>query len=510
MILGVIRMKENKIDERAYKKVVDVLKNQKQGMTVADITAKTALPLDTVKELVVIASDEFSGRMQVTESGEILYSFPRGFKSKYRGLGVALKKVFSAIKKGVKTVGVWLFKTWIMLMLVGYFVLFMAIALIALLASTVISVSGSGDNRSSSRRNDGIGGLYAVSYILDLIIRIWFYSEVSKSIDRSIYGYDQRAVKPKGRPLHHAVFSFVFGDGDPNADWESRERKAVISYIQANKGIISLPEFMILTGASPQEAEQKITRYCVEFEGMPEATEDGTVIYRFEALLLRADTQDRSFAGLSAPIKRLHVFSKNTNKMNTWFGIINGVNLVFGSYFLYFANTLGPIVSNTQVRGSSYLYAIAYILFSGFFNNPLWAINLILGFTPVAFAILFYLIPAIRYYNLNKTNEQIKLENLRKTLYQQIWEHPQLVHLEDVNPAAEEYRPREFKQKTEFLIKELGTYSIPEVKLSDDGTTIYSFPDLEREKLVIYKIRSAVEPSQFKLGKTIFDSHGNT
>jgi len=176
LILGVIRMKENKIDERAYKKVVDVLKNQKQGMTVADITAKTALPLDTVKELVVIASDEFSGRMQVTESGEILYSFPRGFKSKYRGLGVALKKVFSAIKKGVKTVGVWLFKTWIMLMLVGYFVLFMAIALIALLASTVISVSGSGDNRSSSRRNDSIGGralcgqLYPRSYHPDLVL----------------------------------------------------------------------------------------------------------------------------------------------------------------------------------------------------------------------------------------------------------------------------------------------------------------------------------------------------
>ncbi|AEJ19757.1 hypothetical protein [Gracilinema caldarium] len=503
-------MKKNKSDERAYKKIVDVLKSQRQGITIADITAKTALPLETVKELVVIASDEFSGRLQVTESGEILYSFPRGFQSKYRGPMVAFKKLVKALKKGAKTVGTWLFKTWIMLMLVGYFILFMAIALVALLASTVISVSGSSDNRSNSRRNDGIGSFYAVSYILDLIIRIWFYSEVSKSIDRSVYGYNYRAAKPKGRPLHHAVFSFVFGDGDPNADWEERERKAVISYIQANKGIISLPEFMILTGAAPQDAEQKISRYCVEFGGMPEASEDGTVLYRFEALLLRSDTQDRSFAGLSAPIKRLQVFSKNSKKMNSWFAIINGVNLVFGSYFLYFASTLGPIVSNTQVRGSSYLYAIAFILFSGFFNNPLGAITIILGFVPVSFAVLFYLIPAVRYYNLRKTNEQIKLENLRKTLYQQVWEHPQLVHLEDVHPAAEEYRPKDFKTKTELLIKELGTYSIPEVKLADDGSTIYSFPELEREKLVIYKIRSSVDASQFKLGNTIFDSHSTT
>lgn len=500
-------MKHNKIDERSYKKIIDVLKTQKQGITVADITAKTALPLDKVKELVVVASDEYSGRMEVTESGEILYSFPRGFKSKYRGLGVTLKKVLNAVKQGAKIVGMWLFKAWIMLMLVGYFVLFMAIALIALLASVAFSAAGSSDNRSNSRRNDGIGGFYMVSYILDLIIRIWFYSELTKSIDRSVYGYNYRETKPKGRPLHHAVFSFVFGDGDPNADWESREKKAVISYIQANKGVISLPEFMILTGAAPQDAEQKITRYCVEFGGMPEATEDGTVLYRFEALLLRADTKDRSFSGLSAPIKRLHVFSRNSNKMNTWFAIINGVNFVFGSYFLFFANTLGPIVSNTQVRGSSYLYAIAYVLFSGFFNNPLAAVTIILGFVPVIFAILFYLIPALRYVQLNKTNEQIKLENLRKTLYQQVWEHPQLVHLEDVNPAAEEYRPKDFKRKTDLLIKELGTYSIPEVKLSDDGTTLYSFPELEREKLVIYKIRSQVDASQFKLGNTIFDSH---
>lgn len=502
-------MKEKKIDERAYKRVVDVLKTQKQGITVADITAKTALPLETVKNLVLVAADEYRGRMQVTEAGEILYSFPQGFKSRYRGLGVSLKKLFQTLKKGAKTLGIWLFKTWIMLMLVGYFLLFMAIALVALLASTVISVSGSSDNRSSSRRSDGIGSFYAVSYILDIIIRLWFYSEITKSRDRSVYGYDYKSVKPKGRPLHHAVFSFVFGDGDPNADWEVRERKAVISYIQANKGIISLPEFMILTGTSPREAGQRITRYCVEFGGMPEASDDGTVLYRFEALLLRADTQDRSFGGLSGPIKRLQEFSKNSKKMNTWFAIVNGINLVFGSYFLFFANTLGPIVSNTQVRGSSYLYAIAYILFSGFFNNPIGAITFILGIIPVSFAFLFYLIPAWRYYSLGKKNEQIKLENLRKILYQQVWEHPQLVHLEDVNPAAEEYRPNDFMTRTEFLLKELGTYSIPEVKLAEDGSTIYSFPDLEREKLVIHKIRSSVDVSQFKLGSTIFDSHSN-
>jgi hypothetical protein len=68
------------------------------------------------------------------------------------------------------------FKVWIMVMLVGYFLLFMAIAILALVASVAVSVSGSSNDRND-RRGNGMGGLILATHVFDLIIRIWFYSD---------------------------------------------------------------------------------------------------------------------------------------------------------------------------------------------------------------------------------------------------------------------------------------------------------------------------------------------
>ncbi|MDR3249271.1 MAG: hypothetical protein LBT39_10855, partial [Treponema sp.] len=231
-------------DRAAYEKVSAALRRQRTGATVADIVAKTALPLSTVRELVPVAADEFSARLEVTESGEIRYSFPRGFVSKYRGFRAGLRKALGAFKKGFKVAATGIFKGWIMVMLVGYFLLFMLIALAAL----VLSAAASGSNSNSRSSNRG-GGLGLTSGIFNMIIRIWFYSELMKPIDRRSYG-NQRdfagARQPKGKPLYKAIFSFVFGDEDPNGRWEDREAQAVIAYIQANRGVISLPELMTL------------------------------------------------------------------------------------------------------------------------------------------------------------------------------------------------------------------------------------------------------------------------
>lgn len=492
-------------DKNAYRKVVDAFKKKRTGATVADITAATALPLEQVKELVPQAADEYSGRLQVTESGEILYSFPAGFKSRYRGFAARLGRATEKALRAAAVVGTWIFKAWILLMLVGYFVLFMAIALLALVASTAASSSGSSDNRSSSRRGGGLGGLYAASYIFDLVIRIWFYSELTKSMDRGYYG--RRAERPKGRPLHHAVFSFVFGDGDATADWESRERMAVVAYIQANRGVISLPEYMALTGEAPADAERSITAYCAEFGGSPEATEEGTVVYRFDALLLRADRTDRSFAGLSAPIRRLQKFSGNTKKMNGWFIALNGVNFLFGAYFLFNALSVGPLVTNAQIQGSTYLYAVAYVLMAGFSSDPLGVVAVGLGVVPLLFAGLFYLVPALRYLRLKKENEEIKRRNLRKEALRRVWDRPMGVRPADINPAAEECRPAALEERREGMLKELSAYSPADISLSGDGSPVYSYPGLTDEKAALDRYRSGV--SDPGLGDTVFDSHGD-
>ena len=496
-------MPKNINDEQAYGRVIAVLKKKTGGSTVADLVAATGLPLEQVKELVPAASDEFGGRLEVTASGEILYSFPNGFRSKYRGFGPALQRVLKTLSKAAVVAGTFLFKVWIVVMLVGYFFLFMAIALVALAASVAVSSSSSSDNRSSSRRGGGLGGLFIASRIFDLIIRIWFYSELTKSLNGN---YGLRATKPKGKPLYQAVFSFVFGDGDPNADWDTREKKAIIAFIQANRGAISLPEFMALTGLQPREAEERITTYLVEFAGSPEATKDGTIVYRFDDLMRRTDRKDKSFAALSAPIKRLKTFSSNPRKMNGWFMALNGVNLLFGGYFLTMSLGVGPIVSQAQITGTTYLYAVALALFSGV-SNPVSFISLALGVVPLAFAALFYALPFARRMRERAENARVKNENLRKEAYRRIWDAPRKISPSTFNPVAEESRPEDIDAARERVIKEIGGYSPPEVEIADDGSTVYSFPELERERKALAEYRLSIKEADSELGETVFDSH---
>ncbi|MDR2444598.1 MAG: hypothetical protein LBD44_01480 [Spirochaetaceae bacterium] len=493
--------RKRKISDRAaYRAICGVFKKQHGGMTVADVVARTALPLETVRGLVNDVADEYSAHISVTESGEILYSFPSGFTSRYRGFKAAAKRALGKIGRAFKIAGAALFKAWIMLMLVGYFVLFMLIALAAL----VLSVAASNSSNSNNRRDNSGGGLFFVSGIFNFIIRIWFYSELTKSFDRRYGAYGRTEPRPKGKPLYKAIFSFVFGDGDPNAAIETRERQAVITYIQANKGIISLPEFMILTGTSGSEADSLVSAYCSEYGGMPEATDDGTVIYRFDALLLRADRPARSSGGFSTPLKLLEKFSLNKTKMNIWFCVINSVNLIFGSYFFVNAMKSGHILTERHFNAASFLYARTYFMMDNFIANPLSFISIGLGVVPLIFSLFFWLIPLVRYALLKKNNEKIKLENLRKNAFMFIWDNPAAVKPGDINPAQKECRPENMATARERVIKDMCRYSVPDVAVNETGETVYSFNELKREKDALFKYRSGVNAADSELGKIIF------
>ena len=490
-------------DRAAYQKITDAFKKQRKGSSIADIVSETALPLNIVREIVPLVADEYSARLEVTESGEVLYSFPRGFKSKYRGFKAGLRRFGEKAFKFIKTAGKAVFKVWIMIMLIGYFALFMLIALGSLLISLVASTSSSEDRGGEGGR---IGGFFFAGMLLDLIIRIWFYSELTKAIDRRYYGRGAPPKPPK-RPLYKAIFSFIFGDDDPNGDWLSKEKQAVIAYLQNNRGVISLPEFMILTGKDSHTAESLICQYCAEFGGLPEATEDGTIVYRFDDLLLRNDTRDLSYRA-SALFKKLKDFSSNPKKMNVGFSIINAVNLLFGSYFLYNSLDVGSITTTpaleSALQGISYLYGVTYIVATVIMSNPLPLIMIGLGIIPLVFSILFWMIPALRFRSLKKDNENTKLENLRKTGYSRIWTNPLSVKAEDIRAESAESSPQNMDAARDKILKEMGSYAMPDVNIDNAGETVYVFNELDREKAALRKYRGGIGASS--LGRTVFDS----
>jgi len=151
--------KEEKVYDYNRQKVRDSLlsgfKKTRGESTVADIAALTGLPLPQINAELPALSDEYGARLKVTEKGELLYSFPKGMKSRYKGFGPSAKRFLRTLGKAAVEVSKFLFKTWILVMLGGYFIIFLALALFAMLASVAVQFGGSG--RSDSRSNSRLG-----------------------------------------------------------------------------------------------------------------------------------------------------------------------------------------------------------------------------------------------------------------------------------------------------------------------------------------------------------------
>lgn len=471
--------------------IVHALRKKRGEATVADVIAATGLPKYQVESEMPAVVDEYNGRLRVTDSGEILFSFPHGFISRYKGIGVTLKKIFSAVKNGIKALAIFLFKAWIMVMLVGYFIFFVALALLALF---VTFAGGSSSRRDSRASSSGAGGFIALR-IIELIVRIWFYSELFKTPEeRAADYYRRQESKKNSRPLYKAIFSFVFGEPDINKDHDVLLKKIFLAMVRMKKGLILMEDFIALTGLPPESAEQAICRYLYEFEGNPEVSDEGTLYYDFSKLLVRLDTE-KSLNSASA-FKQLQPFSANNKKSNTTFVVINGINLLFGSYFLLQTLNYDPAMLKTEL---SYFFYFVLNLFIQFgVENPIAVIMWALGVVPLVFSLLFWLIPAVRSFLLKRTNEAIVVENARRYVYTQLI-HAQLELDESIfNDAPASAVPN--SQKRKQVLMETAAYEKADVSSSGK----FVFTDYGRRHDNIEKLRAKAVVSG--PGTVIFDS----
>jgi len=473
--------------------------------TVADLAGLTGLPLNQIEAELPALADEFGARLRVTEKGEILYSFPDGMKSRYRGFGPTMKRALRKIGKISVEVGKTLFKVWIAVMLVGYFVLFIALALFAMVASVAVQQGGGGrDSRSSRRGGGGLGGLWLTGRLFDSLIRIWFYSELFKSPEsreRQALGRRER------RPIHKAVFSHVFGEGDPNPNWPEVEKKAVVAFLQTHKGIITMAEFMAITGMDPLEAELAINKYLLEFEGNPGVTDAGALYFSFPKLLARLGSTPDIMAS-SVALKRLNKFSMNSPKADNVFRLINIFNLAFGGYFLYNALTIGQAIYISTPKGLALrggfplIYSAAGYLFQMLgASNPIPGMFWGLGIVPLAFSAFFFGIPIIRSIRQKAQDERIKFENLRRVVYRNILGTKGIFRPESVDAPLDEARPAD-SRASDTIAKRLAAWSGAEPL--DGG---YRFSELARIQDEAEKLRAEIDGASFAPGKTVFDTN---
>jgi hypothetical protein len=477
--------------EKVEDQLVSYLKKQRGESTVADMIAGTGLPKYQVEQAAKAALDEYAGRLKVTESGELLYYFPNGMRSTVNGAGPSLKRFWKAFKGTAARVLKLLFKIWIVATLVGYFVLFAALAVLAILASVAASMAGKGDGRDSGRdRGGGFGGMFLVMRLFDLIIRMWFWSSILK---------DPRSKRPKeGRAFYKSVFGFVFGDGDPNFEWDEAERKYCIAYILSRKGVITVEELMALTGREYDAAHALMNRLLLEYEGEPGVTNDGTVVYSFPELMRTADVAHKA-AGqvpvLNPSAKTVVPFSANKPRTNGWIIFFNAFNLAFGTAL----SKTGP-----------YLYSFVgrLLLQAGLFPAEIVsALAVVLGIIPVAFSVFFFLVPLFRRIRLGKQNDAIREETLRRRVMAHVLASPARVDPGELRPIGTNLDPRDLPATSRRVLEKIAAALKAEpIPLEKEGLFAYRFPELERELADLEAFRRGIDTKRYEVGKTVFDS----
>ena len=86
--------------------------------------------------------------------------------------------------------------------------------------------------------------------------------------------------KQEKRNFVDAVLSFLFGEGNPNEDLEDRKWQTIGKVIASNQGIVVAEQLAPYTGNSCENEDWMIP-ILVQFEGSPDVSESGSIIYEF-------------------------------------------------------------------------------------------------------------------------------------------------------------------------------------------------------------------------------------
>lgn len=243
------------------------VEEQGGAVAVADIVSVTGLPAVEVTLQLNNLAWEQGGHLQVTNEGSILYNFTPGAVSKrfidhLSRIGIVARDYFLTAFRFI-------------------FGLLLVISLTITNSVTAIALTVMG----------AMGGMRPAPVcgfnLFSLLIAIVNSYGRKKERTQTLSGTER---------LLELCFRFVFGPPDPNADVENFHWKLVAKKIAGCDGIVCEEEllpFLINT----RNPDSELLEAIVRFDGLPECTESGNVVYRFPALQGGAgNSQDEELA----------------------------------------------------------------------------------------------------------------------------------------------------------------------------------------------------------------------
>ncbi|MEM6452556.1 MAG: hypothetical protein AAF703_19850 [Cyanobacteria bacterium P01_D01_bin.105] len=370
-------------------KAVEALKYR---VTVGDIATQSGLSLAVAEQGLLALASETQAHLQVSEAGEIAYEFPRNFRGVLRNKYWQLRA--KALASKVWTVAFYLIRVSFGIMLM----LSIALIFIAIFALTIAASSQGGGDRDD-RRGGGFGGFYISPF------NFFYLFDFNYARGRRRYpnrrhtpnGYRSGNGAHAGERLNflEAIFSFLFGDGNPNADLEERRWQEIGKVINNHSGAVVAEQIAPYLDDLGTEAEQEYEDYMLpvlsRFNGRPEVSPTGELVYYFPELQISA--LDRGKAAVSAYLKEAkRRFTSATSDQVM-------ISIGLGS-----VNLIGALVLQNMLRE-----AVIIGGFVGFVQSIFWVL--------LAYGIAFLATPLIRYYWMLWRNGKIEARNEARQHY---------------------------------------------------------------------------------------------
>ncbi|WP_026079988.1 hypothetical protein [Spirulina subsalsa] len=365
-------------------------------VTVGDVAAKAGLNINLAQQGLLVLASDAGANLQVSESGEIAYIFPKNFRAVLRNKDWKMRWQETLNR-------VWQFLFYLIRISFGIFLIISILLIVAAIIVIFVALNSKENGGSRNSRSSSYGGLRFI-----FVPRFWYVSDIFWLMNpRANYStcqqkrYRQRQVARSSQEEQmgflESVFSFLFGEGDPNYDLEERRWQEIGAVIKQNNGAVIAeqvtPYFEKLDRAALED-ESYMLPVLAHFNGYPEVSEQGELIYYFPELQVTAKQ-----ATLPKPEKYLQEkpwrFSSATQEQLTLAGGLGCVNIV-GGLFLMFLLTENPAL-------------VAEIGFLAWMNSISW---LLLGY-----GALFLLIPVVRYFWIKGKNQVINQRNNERAKY---------------------------------------------------------------------------------------------
>ncbi|MGB7087781.1 MAG: hypothetical protein WBD47_19645 [Phormidesmis sp.] len=366
------------------KDVMAAVESLKYRVTVGDVAAQSGLNVELAQQGLLALASETQAHLQVSEAGEIAYEFPKNFRG-------VLRNKYWQLRLQETLAKIWQVVFYIIRLSFGLMLL-LSIALI-FIAIFALMVAASSQGGGGGDRNDRRGGGFIffpsnIFYLFDFNRGRGRRRYSNRSGGR--YGGGSTPARAKGElNFLEAIFSFLFGDGDPNADLEDRRWRAIGNVISNSGGAIAAeqvaPYLDDLGEGWDKEYEDYMLPVLSRFNGQPEVSPKGDIVYYFPELQVSA--VQRTKAAVSAYLKETkRKFTAATSNQVMLSVGLGSLNLV-GAAVLW-----GMLQNAVQLSG-----------YVAFVQSIFWLL--------LAYGIAFLGIPLIRYYWLQRQNAKIEQRN---------------------------------------------------------------------------------------------------